>query len=122
MLYYEFNTNDKAYKLRLNTRNIIELEKKLGQNPITIFFGSNKISTKDKKEEEEFNVPSVTTMVYILHYSLQQYQHNITLNDSYDIFDKWLDEEHTVMDFLPIITEVFKVSGIFTEGKADEKN
>lgn len=119
MLYYEFNTNDKTYKLRLSTRNTIALEKQLGCNPMTIFFPGGKISSK---EEDEFTIPSVTTMVYILHYSLQQYQHNISLNDSYDIFDKWLDEGNTVTDFMPIITEIFKVSGIFAEGKEEVKN
>ena len=119
MLYYEFNTNDKTYKLRLNTRNIIALEKKLGQNPLTIFFPGGKINSKD---ETEYTLPSVEAMVSILHYSLQQYQHNISFADTEEIFDKWIEEKHTVTDFLPIVTEIFKVSGIFAEGEEKEKN
>ena len=40
MMYVEFKVKDKEYKLRLNTLGIIQLEKKLGVNPILVF--SNK--------------------------------------------------------------------------------
>lgn len=112
MLYYEFEADNKAYKLRLNTRNTIMLEKALGCNPLAIFGNGD-------------TIPTVTIMVNILHAAMQQYEHGITLNDAYDVFDKWLDEGHAVTDFIPVILEVYKVSGIIkdTEGKElTEKN
>ena len=72
MLFYDFAVGNKIYKLILNTRNIVTLEKSLGCNPMLIF------GTGD-------NVPTVTTMVNILYASLQQYEHGITLNDAFDI-------------------------------------
>ena len=112
MLYYEFEADNKAYKLRLNTRNTIMLEKALGCNPLAIFGDGE-------------TIPTVTTMVNILFASMQQYEHGITLNDAYDIFDKWLDEGHVVTDFIPVILEVYKVSGIIkttNEKELTEKN
>lgn len=108
MMYYDFEVDNRAYKLRLNTRNVITLEKALECNPLAIF-GDGK------------RIPTITEMVAILHASLQQYQHGITVNDASDIFDKWLEEGNVATDFIRVIVEVYKVSGIIRED-ADEKN
>ena len=108
MVYLDFEAGNKAYKLRLNTRNIIALEKQLGCNPLSIFGAGD-------------TIPTVTTMVYILHAALQQYQHSITLNDAFDIFDEYLADGHTAIDFIPTILEIYKVSGIIQAGD-NEKN
>ena len=79
MLYYELTVGEETYKLRLSTRNIIELEKKIGCNPLSIFGDGN-------------TIPTVFTMVAVLHTSLLQYQHGITFNDAADIFDKFIME------------------------------
>lgn len=109
MMYYDFTVGDKTYKLRLNTRNTIALEKTLGCNPLAIFGKGD-------------TIPTVSAMVAILHASLQQYQHGITLNDTYDLFDKYLDEGNTSTDFIPVIVEIYKVSGIIKEEGNYEKN
>lgn len=99
MIYVDFTAGNKNYRLRLNTRNTIALEKALGTNPLAIFGDGE-------------TLPTITTMVHILHASLQQYNHNITLNDAFDIFDEYLADGHTMMDFIPVILEVYKVSGL----------
>lgn len=111
MMFYDFETGNKTYRLRLNTRNIVSLEKQIGCNPLAIFGDGS-------------TVPTVSTMVYVLFNSLQQYNHGITLNDAYDIFDTYLDEGHTALDFINVIIEVYKVSGIIGKdnGATDEKN
>lgn len=111
MLYFDFDAGNKAYKLRLNTRNVVELEKKLGCNPLAIFGDGN-------------TIPTMTAMVHILHSSLQQYQHGITLEAAYDIFDEWFADGHTITDFIPVILEVYKVSGIINPNAVEdtEKN
>ena len=58
MLYVDFTAGNKDYKLRLNTRNIVMLEKQIGCNPIAIFGDGD-------------TIPTVTTMVYVLYASLQ---------------------------------------------------
>ena len=108
MNYIEFSAGNKDYKLRLNTRNTILLEKQLGCNPLSIFGNGD-------------TIPTVTIMVAILHASLQQYNHGISLNDAYDIFDSWLDEGHSTTDFIPIILEIYKASGIIPDDKQNEE-
>lgn len=111
MMYYDFNAGGKEYKLRLNTRGTVLLEKQLGCNPLSIF------GTGD-------TIPTVTTMVNILHASLQQYHHGVDMNEAYNIFDAWLNDNHAVTDFIAIIIEVYKVSGIMKSDtdQVDEKN
>lgn len=58
MVYVDFTAGNKDYKLRLNTRNTVALEKALGCNPLAIFGNGEEI-------------PTITTMVNILFYSLQ---------------------------------------------------
>ena len=109
MLYTEFNANNNEYKLRLNTRAIVALEEKLGCNPMAIFGTTGT------------TIPTVTTMVQILHAALQQYQHNITLEKAYTIFDEWIEDGHAATEFLQVIIDVYRVSGIIP-AENTEKN
>lgn len=107
MMYYDFEAGNTAYKLRLNTRNIVALEKALGCAPLGIFGKGDRI-------------PTITEMVAILHASLQQFQHSITLDKTYDIFDSYLADGNSSTDFIAVIVEIYKVSGIIREEKAEE--
>lgn len=113
MLYYDFEAGNKVYKLRLNTRNVVMLEKLLGCNPLAIFGDGS-------------TIPTITQMVNVLYCSLQQYHHGIKLDDAYDIFDEWVNNEHSAVEFISIILEVYKVSGIIKTGTStiepNEKN
>lgn len=109
MLYKEFLVGNKEYKLRLRTRDVITVEKLIGCNPLSIF------GTKGDE------IPTVTTMVTIFHSALQAYEHGITLDRAYDIFDEWITEGHTITEFVPIILELYKVSGLIKNDNT-EKN
>lgn len=109
MMYVDFTAGGKDYKLRLTTRDIVSLEKQLGCNPLAIFGNGD-------------TLPSVTTMVQILHASLQNMQHGITIADAYSIFDDYLADGNTMTDFLPVIIEIYKVSGLIKKETESEKN
>lgn len=111
MMYYEFSAGNKEYRLRLNVRNIVSLEKSLGCNPLAIFGDGE-------------TIPTVTTMVTILHAALQQYQHGISINDAFDIFDDYIADGKTAVDFVPVILEIYKVSGLIAADATEdyEKN
>lgn len=109
MNYINFEVGEQAYKLRLTTRNIVLLEKQLGCNPLSIF------GTGD-------TVPTITVMVAVLHASLQQYNHGISLNDAYDIFDAYLADGHSTVDFIPVILDIYKASGIIPKDNEEVKN
>ena len=111
MLYFDFEAGNKTYKLRLNTRSTVALEKALGCNPLNIFGNGE-------------TLPTVTAMVQVLHASLQALEHGITLEKAYDIFDAYLEDGHSTTDFIPVILEIYKTSGIIRDGnqEAEEKN
>lgn len=106
MNYVEFKAGNKEYKLRLSTRSTISLEKQLGCNPVAIFGSGD-------------TIPTITTMVRILHASLQSLEHSITLDDAYDVFDNWLADGHVMTDFIQVILDIYRVSGII---KNETKN
>lgn len=108
MNYINFEVGNKSYKLRLNTRNVVLLERQLGCNPLAIFGNGD-------------TVPTITTMVNVLYASLLQYNHGITLNDAYDIFDEYLDAGNSTVDFLPVIMDIYRTSGIIPK-ENKEKN
>lgn len=116
-MYFDFEAGNKAYKLRLTTKAIMDLESKIGCNPMMIFGNGNR-------------VPTVTEMVHILHQSLTPLNHGVTLNNAMSIFDAWLEEGHTPTDFIQVIIGIYKASGIIPadsetadeEAEGDEKN
>ena len=108
MMYVDFTAGNKDYKLRLSIRSTVALERQLGVNPLMIFGSGD-------------TIPTITVMVQILHAALQQYNHGISLDDAYGIFEAWLNDGNTITDFLPIIIEVYKVSGIIKQD-AETKN
>ena len=107
MLYVDFQAGTNEYKLRLNTRAIVTLETKLGCNPLSIFGNGD-------------TIPTITVMVNILHASLQHFHHSITLEKAYSIFDEYL-EDHAMTDFIPVIIDIYKQSGLIREGQAAEQ-
>ena len=82
-MYTELTIKDKVYKLKLTTKNIIGLEKTIKCNPLSIFGNGEE-------------VPSVTTMVNILWFSLLHFHHGIGLNDATELFDDYLEEHTTI--------------------------
>lgn len=109
MMYVDFTAGNREYKLRLNTRNLVMLEKQLGCNPLAIFGNGD-------------TLPTITTMVNVLYCSLIQYNHGITLNDAYDIFDNYLADGNSTTDFINVILEIYKVSGLIKNEDVSEKN
>ena len=101
MNYIEFEAGNEIYKLRLNTRDVVALEKRINCNPLAIFGDGE-------------TIPTITIMVNILHASLTQYHHGIKLEDAYNIFDRYL-EAHTMTDFIPVILDIYKASGLIKD-------
>lgn len=109
MMYVDFTAGNKDYKLRLSTRSVIALEKQLGCNPLGIFGNGE-------------TIPTITEMVNVLYASLQPLNHGISLNDAYDIFDAYLEDGHNATEFINVILEIYRTSGIIGKEEASEKN
>lgn len=94
--------NDTEYNLKLNARACINLEKDLGKNPISIFTGLR-----------DGELPKISDIIAIIHASIQT-KH--TINETYDIIDKYL-EENSMTDLINLTLEVFKASGFIRAEK-----
>ena len=112
MLYTTITIDGVDYKARLNAKACVDLEKKLGTNPLNIF----------AKIADNGNIPDLGVLITMLQASLTAYNHGITMDKTYELYDKSVDEGHTLMDLVPILLDVFKVSGFFKEETIEEKN
>ena len=112
-MYVNFEAGNKAYKLRLNTRSIVNLEKSLGNvNPVNIFLDM----------EQQQALAPVSVMVAVLHAALQQYHHGISLNDAYEIFDAYIEDGNSVDAFIYVILDIYRESGLIPKEEEQEKN
>lgn len=114
MLYTTFTVKDREYKARLNAKACVDLEKKLGTNPLNVFV---KMSDGDN-----INLPTLGELITIIHASLQAYEHGISVDKVYGIYDDFIEEGHNQMDLIPIVIDIFKVSGLIPEEVEAEKN
>lgn len=99
----------KDYNLRLTTKTSIALEKALGANPIEILF-----------DMEAGKMPQLSTCVTMLHGMLQAQHHGMSFDKTIDLFDKYVDEGHSMFDLIPVFVEVFQNSGYMGKGEAEE--
>ena len=109
MLYKEFDFGGKTFKLRLGARDIVKLEKKLGGNPMDIFMAV-----------QRDQLPRIEAVILILQASMSKYHSNTSVDDVYDLYDDYIASGGTYMDLIPVLLDVFKISGFFK--KTDEDN
>lgn len=103
MLYTTFKVGEKEFKLRAGAMAIVELESKLGgKNPLQVLM-----------TVEHGEIPSVGSLLLILHASMQRYHHGITLQDVYALYDEYVDAGNAYTDLIPVMVDTFRVSGFF---------
>lgn len=108
MLYHEITIGEKELKLRLDARSCIDLERKLGKSPLAIF------------TQEDNALPKLEDLITILKCSLQKYNKGYTLDKTYDLYDEYVEEGNVFTDFIPVIMDIFKVSGFFKEEQVQD--
>jgi len=110
-MYTELTAGGRTYKLRLTTAGVIRLEKELGVNPLQIFMGI-----------DEDVLPKLGDMLAVLHQMLQTYEHGITMDVVYDIFDAFIRDGHQIWDLVPVLIECFQEAGFLPKDGEDSKN
>ena len=108
-MFAELRIGNEEYRLRLNTRASISLEKTLGKSPLAVFM-----------ELDNGEMPKLSDMLAILHACLQPYNHGITLDKTYDLFDRYVENGNTLFDLIPVFIEVFQESGYISKGNGEE--
>ena len=110
MLFRQINIGEEEYKLRLGIKECIELEKKLGENPLNklIAMASN---------GDNMELPSFEFMGLVFHFSLIKYQAKIGINKSYELMEQYMEQEG-IQGLIELNVGIFSDSGFF---KVEEK-
>ncbi|NQN44460.1 hypothetical protein HO918_00095 [Streptococcus suis] len=111
--YITWTVKETDYKLRLSTRQVCDIEEKLGVNLLKIFM---------PKPGEQFNLPSLKVMLLIVQGALQKFHHGIKLDDVYGLFDEYVDEGYGQTELMTdIIMPLFEVSGFIPKNKEEKE-
>lgn len=111
MLYKSIEIGGKEYKCVLNASSAVMAERKLGKNPLNIV-----IDMANNTDQ----MPSLETLLVIFHASLQKYNHGISMDDVYDIYDEFIADGHEMADLIAIMVDIFEVSGFFKKQSEEE--
>lgn len=109
-MFTELIIGGNSYRLRLNTKASVALEKALGYNAISMFM-----------DIDNGVMPKLGDILIVLHAMLQPLNHGISMDKVYDLFDKYVDEGHNMYDLIPLFVEVFQESGYMPTAKDIEK-
>lgn len=110
MLYTTLKVGDKEYKCRLTTKSFVELEKKLGTNPLNVLMAMD-----DK------SLPPLGSLLAIVHASLQTLEHGISMDDVYDIYDAYCADGKTIGDLVWFIHDLLVDSGMMPKVEDKEE-
>jgi len=110
MIFYTLKIKDNEYKCKISARGLCNLEDRLGVNPLNVFMSVS-----------ENNLPKLSQLLIIFHESLAQYNHGISEEEVDKIYDDFIDEGHSFVDFLNVILEILKVSGLVPKEEPTKK-
>ncbi|HII4524272.1 TPA: DUF6096 family protein [Clostridium perfringens] len=98
---------EEEYKLKLKTSTLCALEEKLGTSMLNVLNINS--------------IPALSVMLTIAHFALKDYNANLKYKDVQDLFDKYIDEGGSQLEFFSnVIMDVYKVSGFFTEAQTEQ--
>lgn len=110
MRYATWKVDGEEYKLRLGVSDVMNLEKRIGRNPMDLLMGI-----------QEGKLPTLTASLAVIQAAMTKFQHGITAQDVIRIYERYLDAGNSYTDLLPVITEIFEVSGFFKSNPALEE-
>ncbi len=108
-MYVEMTVGSHTYKLKLTVRGIVQLEKDLGYNPLQMFMGI-----------DEDVLPKLGDIIRVLHRTMQPFNHGISLDDTYDIYEDFIKDGHTMWDIIPVLINVFIEAGFLPKAEGEE--
>lgn len=102
--FCEWTVDGQTYRLKLKTSDVVALENKLKKSLLDLL---------DVKTG--MGLPTLTTMLTIVYYAMRSWQHNIKESDVMNIFDKYIEEGGSQIDFyVNVVLEVYVVSGFLS--------
>lgn len=98
----------RAYRLKLTTTVICQIEDKFKRNLLDLLFSSG-------------SVPPLSVMLTITQGAMKTWEHGIKYTDVQMLFDQYCEEGGTQMTFMTdVLMEIYKVSGFFSEDQTAE--
>ncbi len=99
----------RAYKLKLTTSKVIELEQKYKTNLMNVL-GSG-----------EGGMPALSVMLDVAHAALTTYEHGIKKQEVIDLFDEYEAEGGSQFEFYTqVYMQIFAASGFFSQSMAEK--
>ena len=112
MMYELVIIKEKEYKLCLPMMQMIELEKKLGENPL------NKLMAMADGNK----LPEMDFILDVIHYSLKKYQPKTDRNEAGNFIDEYFaEEENDLTTLIELIFAIFNKSGFFKMNQVEVK-
>ena len=100
---------NETYQLRLTTKGCINIENRIGQNPLNVFI-----------QASENKMPKMNDLMIILHECLNTMNHGLKIEDVYNIYDQYCEEGGDFMTLIELLVGVFEDSGFVP--KEESKN
>lgn len=98
-----WNVKGEDYKMVLSTQDIVELESKYKTNLMNIMGAGND------------GMPALTVMLDVTHAAMKKFHHGISKNVVMDMFDQYVREGGSQLNFYTeIYMQIFQVSGFFS--------
>lgn len=108
--FVTWTVEGKDYKLVLEGQQIVELEDKLGGRNLMSVIGDNNTG-----------IPSLKTMMLVTQASMARFNHGMKLTDVYALYDKYIEEGGSMVDFYTdVYVKIFQVSGFFPKEQENE--
>lgn len=102
-----WTVGEEEYKLKLKTSTLCALEEKLGTSLMNVLGNGG--------------MPSLSVMLTITHFAMKDFNANIKLKDVQDLFDKYLDQDGSQLEFFStVVMGIYKVSGFFTKAQMEQ--
>lgn len=111
MKYAIWTVGGTEYQLKMKARQCGMLETKIG-NPLNLFM----------KVELEHILPSLPQMVMVIAHGMLMHHPEMNENKIYQLIDEWLEEGHTHMELMEVVTETLQVSGYIPLEETDAEN
>lgn len=107
--YAIWEVGGKEIKLKLTTDGIERLEKKYKTNLMNVMGAGNG------------GMPALTVMLDVTHEASKKFEHGITRQDMSAIFEKYIEEGGSQLNFYTeIYMQIFQVSGFFSNSLTDQ--
>ena len=104
----KWEVGDRVLNMRLTTSAIVDLESKLGCNPLVIF------------GVDEPKIPTFKQMAMVLQAAIG-YEKPISMSNVYSLIDEYFEAGHNTSDLSLLIADIYKASGLIGETEADEE-